>query len=819
MEVRMQERDIKMDIFKGLLVIGMVYCHILQFFVNLGKNPVADHITGYINSVTFAGFVFTFGYTSYIAYFSKPFKEVYRRIIMAFLKLLCAYYISGLSFRVFVDHKHISWILVKKILMLQDIPGWSEFIISFALYILVAVILFYPLKKLIEIKPLFWVIVPLLLFTTLLLYDHVNSTQLGLLIGTTKFAAFPILQYMPLYLLGIYFKRYEIGPNKFVILGAGTLSGIGLVQMSFNNWQLPGRFPPTVFWIILPSFALCMYYGMGFLLQKYKIRCGILLILGQNSMVYLLLSNMIIFALSGVRGVKTLGSVTGFIGNIFLLGFITYLIQMSRPLPKKKFLGIAGLSILVFSLLLGGCQMKDKKIEELSLTINPDQFYNNPLGISQIGDPFVLKASDGKYYCYPTSDPNNGYKVWVSEDMVNWEKQIEKVYTKEPNTWCKGDFWAPEVYEWEGKFYMYYTAKWKETNTLRIGVAISDSPLGPFKDTNNAPMFDFGYATIDANIFIDEDGQGYLYYSRDCSENKIGDLNESHIYGIQLSEDRLSVVGEPVLLAQPDQGWELNSGSFRWNEGPYVFKREGIYYLMYSGHYYADRRYSLGYATSVDPLGTYVKYEKNPILYTQTDWPKISGPGHHNITTSPEGNFWYVAYHTHTVPAIGGGDRQVNIDRMGFREDGSIYINGPTLTSQLKPAIMDRVVDVMSSVEIYRNGEKTSLLEDGEFSIYTEGKVKTPVVALKETDVIELKFNKEQTVQGMLLYDGSLEGERLEKVTIEFSNGYQISELALPKEAGAPAIAQFSPMQVKWIKIYNRSPEGKSGALSEIIVQ
>ncbi len=808
----MQQRDLKMDIFKGLLVIGMVYCHILQFFVPLGKNPVADYMTWYINSVTFAGFVFTFGYTSYIAYFSRPFIEVYQRIIKAFIKLLCAFYISGLSFRVFVDHKPISWPLVKNILLLKDIPGWSEFIISFALYILIALILFYPLKKVVEIKPLFWVIVPLLLLTTLTPYEKVTLTQLGLFIGTTKFASFPVLQYLPLYLLGIYFKRYEIGINKFVLIGAGLLSGVGLVQMGLNGWQLPGRFPPTVFWIILPSFALAIYYVLGYALQKMTIN-RYLLVLGQNTMVYLLLSNIIIFALSGVKGVRPLNSVTAFIGNIFLLSFITYLIQMSRPLPKKIGMTLSG--VLVCSLMLGGCQVKDKALTELSTTVQQEAFFQNPLGINQIGDPFVLKASDGKYYCYPTSDPNNGYKVWVSEDMVNWEEQGLNAYSKERDSWEKGDFWAPEVYEWQAKYYMYYTARWKENNSLRIGVAVSDDPLGPFKDIKNAPMFDFGYAVIDANILFDEDGENYLYYSRDCSENEYEGYNESHIYGIKLTEDLLGVEGEPVLLAQPDQPWELASGSYRWNEGPLVFKREGIYYLMYSANFYADKNYSLGYATSEEPLGTFTKYENNPILYTQTDWPEISGPGHHCITQSPSGQHWYVVYHTHSVPAIGGGDRQVNIDLMGFRADGSIYINGPTIAKQLKPAEMDNII---SGLKISKNGEEVKQLTDGEIALYTEDQVKTPLVSLEEKDIIEIQFDAEQTIKSLLLYDGASKYQKLSSVWVEFSNGYQISHLTFPDFPGEPAIAQFEPMKVTWIKIRN-TKDASSVTLSEIILQ
>lgn len=476
---------------------------------------------------------------------------------------------------------------------------------------------------------------------------------------------------------------------------------------------------------------------------------------------------------------------------------------------------LIGISIFV----LGGCQMKDKAFKELEIQVKEDQFYQNPLEINQIGDPFVLKSSDGNYYCYPTSDPNRGYKVWISQDMVHWKKKAENVYIKERDGWATSDFWAPEIYEWDGMYYMYYTARWKEGSSLRIGVATSESPLGPFKDVSNKPMFDFGHAVIDANVFIDDDGQGYLYYSRDCSENRVGGYNESHIYGIKLSDNKLEVVGEPILLAKPEQPWELESGDTRWNEGAFVFKRDNIYYMMYSANFYGGRQYSLGYATSDSPLGEYVKYEKNPILYTQSDWVDISGPGHHSIATSPQGKIWYAMYHTHSIAAIGGGNRQVNMDVMGFREDGSIYINGPTISPQLMPDKMDQAYDIMAYAQISKNGEQSKILNDGEFALYTEGPVKTDVIPLTGADTIEIAFDTEQEIQGIVLYTGAEENEKLKSVTIELSNGYGISDLEFPDGVGKPAVAHFEPMEVKWVKIYNRDLESYAGVLSEIIIQ
>ncbi|CAG7652621.1 glycoside hydrolase family 43 protein [Paenibacillus allorhizosphaerae] len=316
-------------------------------------------------------------------------------------------------------------------------------------------------------------------------------------------------------------------------------------------------------------------------------------------------------------------------------------------------------------------------------------YYKNPLPIQKIGDPYILRASNGKYYCFPTSAVEQGFKAWSSDDLVYW-KEEGFVYEKNERSWGYKQFWAPEVVERNGKFYMYYTARWKEKDSLRIGVAIADRPEGPYIDVYDHPLFDFGYAAIDAHILFDDDGKIYMYYSRDCSENIVKGRHESHLYGIELGSDMITVTGDAVCLTKPDQEWEMKSldRGYLWNEGPFVLKRNGIYYLTYSANHFGGRHYSVGYAVSEMPLGPFSKYESNPVLESNCD--EISGPGHHSIIASPDGTELFIIYHTHTDPEKGGGNRQVCMDRMGFREDGSIYVVGPTITEQPVPS-KDRV--------------------------------------------------------------------------------------------------------------------------------
>lgn len=312
--------------------------------------------------------------------------------------------------------------------------------------------------------------------------------------------------------------------------------------------------------------------------------------------------------------------------------------------------------------------------------------YQNPMSIKNIGDPFVLRTPDGTYYCYATS-ASDGFKAWSSDDLVHWI-EIGYVYQRNEDSWGTSDFWAPEVVFHAGKYFMHYSARWEKNQSLRIGVATADSPSGPFVDVLNHPMFDFGYAAIDGHVLLDEDGRKYFYYSRDCSENIVDGRHESHLYVAVLNDDLVSLKGEPILITKPEQEWELHSGpEWLWNEGPFLLKQKSRYYLMYSANFYASRDYSVGYAVAESPTGPFVKAAHNPVLFAGNS--ECSGPGHNSVTTSPDGSELFIMYHIHTDPQNPSGDRQVCIDRMGFREDGSLYVTGPTHTLQPIPSLKE----------------------------------------------------------------------------------------------------------------------------------
>ena len=287
--------------------------------------------------------------------------------------------------------------------------------------------------------------------------------------------------------------------------------------------------------------------------------------------------------------------------------------------------------------------------------------------ITKIGDPQIV-LYEGKYYCYATGGKEldgkqDGFYVWVSEDLANWSEPV--LCFKAIDYWGYTHFWAPEVVYHNGKFVMHYSARWKENDSLRIGVAVSDSPTGPFIDVWGKPMFDLGYATIDGSILVCDEGN-FLYYSRDCSENQIGEHRVSQIYVVQLNDDLTKTVGEHKLVTTPTCDFELKSGKTLWNEGPNVIKLGDKYLMNYSANCYASRDYSICLAVSDSPWGEWVKPTTNPVLSCRED---MFGAGHNAFFTGKDGEL-YTAFHIQTNPEKPSGDRRVVIGKVKFDKKG-----------------------------------------------------------------------------------------------------------------------------------------------------
>ena len=324
--------------------------------------------------------------------------------------------------------------------------------------------------------------------------------------------------------------------------------------------------------------------------------------------------------------------------------------------------------------------------------------YTNPIagGEIRMGDPFVL-FHHGVYYLYGTT---RNFGCWRSENLVDWS-YAGPAYQTDRNEWATGNFWAPEVQYYQGKFYMIYsaqgpdlrpTASPEQTDSKKfmwICLAVSEAPEGPFVDLKTQ-LFTDDESCIDGSLFFDKDGTPYVYFVRvGVVGNPFAEPSTGYMYGkiyvAPLSKDLTQLAGDPVLCVQADQSWEQARSMFsRCTEGPFVFKQGDRYYMTYSFYHYAKPEYGIGYATATSPLGPWTKGANNPLV-TQNLAIGVSGPGHNSVTVSPDGKELFMVYHVHADPDKPGGNRNVNIDRLTVTPDGQLQLTGPTRSPQPLP--------------------------------------------------------------------------------------------------------------------------------------
>ena len=260
--------------------------------------------------------------------------------------------------------------------------------------------------------------------------------------------------------------------------------------------------------------------------------------------------------------------------------------------------------------------------------------FTNPVLDQDFPDPDVL--DDGEvYYAYATNANDINIQAAQSTDLVHWEVLGEAL--PELPDWAVQKFgwaWAPEVFSpSEGEYVMYFTARFAIgfDGTQCIGFATSDEPDGPFVSNDPEPFIcQTGEGgSIDPSMFLDDDGQRYVLWKNDG--NCCG--YEVWLYIQKVSDDGLTLQGEPRRLLTVDQRWE---GILV--EAPTLWKQDGKYYLFYSANAYNDRRYAASYAVADEIFGPYVKSEE-PLLATDLAAGLI-GPGGQDVVTGPNGETW-----------------------------------------------------------------------------------------------------------------------------------------------------------------------------------
>ncbi len=299
--------------------------------------------------------------------------------------------------------------------------------------------------------------------------------------------------------------------------------------------------------------------------------------------------------------------------------------------------------------------------------------FRNPLAPQNFPDPFLLPVGK-EVYAWATNSRSANVQTLRSRDWIQWEA-LPDALPKLPAWAQQGKTWAPEVSVVPGGYVMYFTATGKKTGRQVVGAAFSKSPAGPFVDSAMEPLVsqaDLGGA-IDASPYTAEDGTLWLLWKNDGNAVR----QKTWLWIQRLSADGLRLEGEAAKMIVNDAPWE---GAVV--EAPTLVKREGTYYLFYSGGNFADGTYAVGCATAKTLTGPWTKCAANPILRTTG---AISGPGHQHVLTDSEGK-WWMAYHAWEAGKEGNhrGRRTFRLDRLEFTGDGTPKIT-PTLTPQPAP--------------------------------------------------------------------------------------------------------------------------------------
>ena len=315
---------------------------------------------------------------------------------------------------------------------------------------------------------------------------------------------------------------------------------------------------------------------------------------------------------------------------------------------------------------------------------------SNPVAEGYFADPFVLRA-DGAWYAYGTGRDDGGpdrapgfaFEVRRSEDFVTWRAVGHALRTPElprpSDRAAHRTWWAPEVHAWDGRLYLYYSTG-IEDRDHQIRVATAEAPEGPFEDLGVVLTPHERFA-IDPHPFVDEDGGAYLFYARDLLE---GDRVGTSIAADRLlSPAELSGLGVPVLPPSADwqlyqRGRRMYGSVYDWHtlEGPFVRKRHGRYWLLYSGGAWTGDTYAVSWAVADRPLGPWVHAGPDvpPLLRTVSG---LVGPGHCSVVEGPDGGDW-LAYHAWD-PGLTA--RRMCLDRIEWSPDGP-RTPGPTTRAQ-----------------------------------------------------------------------------------------------------------------------------------------
>lgn len=499
-----------------------------------------------------------------------------------------------------------------------------------------------------------------------------------------------------------------------------------------------------------------------------------------------------------------------------------------------------------------------------SFNYNESMWYMNLLKDVPLPDPHVF-VEDGTYYIVGTSDRDvNVVDCYVTTDFVTYEPHYA-IYNP-----CLYDGWesrtdalvfAPEIYCFDGVYYMYYSAK-DASLIRRCSVVVADNPLGPYKplvndevDGLNNPLFhnsDYFKRTLDATVFTDDDGKMYMYLTVTKTTQHIAGIELISPYQADWSTYKELVIPGTLDSESEEQvlEWEMyRDNKVKIAEAPFMIKSGGKYYLTYSVNGAFNKYYNVCYAVSDTPLGNFVKpYEEGKmwtnlllgypgtndsesLIYNQ--WTGFaSGTGHHCFFYS--GDELMIGYHAHKNRNWNSKDyteRYFAFDYVYFDENGVPFCNGPSYSVVNLPGDISGAYNLSSSATVTsENVQNADKINDNYIvDCYNLDSRDNEVILGKGESFIELKLDKSYEIKGIILYNSAYYDSYIIEIEyIDFGNGniiyypqfcedfYVNGEKEFINPLSCFNIEFITTFTAKSVRIGFDLPEG--GSINEIVV-
>nr|WP_169732007.1 family 43 glycosylhydrolase [Glycomyces arizonensis] len=306
-------------------------------------------------------------------------------------------------------------------------------------------------------------------------------------------------------------------------------------------------------------------------------------------------------------------------------------------------------------------------------------------------DPAPL-VYDGRVYLYTGHDEDGStwfdmreWRVWSSDDMVNWTDHGSPM-SLDTFSWARQDAWAGQVVERGGEFYWYVPVVNDATGRMSIGVGVADNPIGPFHDALGHPLVENG--EIDPTVFIDDDGQAYLYWGN------------PNLWYVKLNADMVSYSGGLNQIPLTTSGFGTRTGDSDrptlYEEGPWVYKRGGLYYMVYAAECCSEH---IAYSTAPGPTG--------PWTYRGTIMPtQGSSFTNHPGVIDYKGNSYFF-YHNGALPGGGGFTRSVAVEQFEYNADGTFPTIGMTTAGAPQTDPLDPYVRQEAETIAWSSGIET----------------------------------------------------------------------------------------------------------------